>query len=73
MIINKREFNNEKRYEIDFCGRPLVMEVGKLADIVIADGKVRTKGNKDDVFPTLLGEFDRKCGLRGSEEGADNA
>ncbi|MBE6813619.1 MAG: ATP-binding cassette domain-containing protein [Ruminococcaceae bacterium] len=47
----------------------------QLADeiIVIADGKVRTKGNKDDVFPTLLGEFDRKCGLRGSEEGADNA
>ena len=47
----------------------------QLADeiIVIADGKIRTRGNKDDVFPTLLGEFDRKCGLRGNEEGSANA
>ena len=47
----------------------------QLADeiIVIADGKVRTQGNKDEVFPTLLGEFDRKCGLRGTEEESDHA
>ncbi len=47
----------------------------QLADeiIVVADGKIRTRGNREDVFPTLLGEFDRKCGLRGSEEGENNA
>lgn len=47
----------------------------QLADeiIVIADGKIRTQGNKDEIYPTLLGEFDRKCGLRGNEEGENNA
>ncbi len=47
----------------------------QLADelIVVADGKIRTRGNKDDIYPTLLGEFDRKCGLRGNEEEKNNA
>lgn len=45
----------------------------QLADevIVIADGKIRTQGTKDEILPTLLGEFDRKCDLRG--EKGDNA
>ncbi len=33
MIITHKEFPNYKRYEIDYEGRPLVMEVGKLAEL----------------------------------------
>lgn len=42
----------------------------QLADeiIVIADGKIRSKGTKDEIFPTLMGEFDRKCELHGEKE-----
>lgn len=44
----------------------------KLADdiVIIADGKIRSQGPKDEILPKLLGEFDRKCDLRG---GKDNA
>jgi len=47
----------------------------QLADevIVIADGKIRTQGTKDEILPTLLGEFDRKCDLRGEKGAAGNA
>jgi Fe-S cluster assembly ATP-binding protein len=41
----------------------------QLADdiIVIADGKIKNQGPKDEIFPKLLGEFDsgRECTLRG--------
>lgn len=42
----------------------------QLADeiIVIADGKIRSQGAKEEILPTLMGEFDRKCDLRGSEK-----
>lgn len=42
----------------------------QLADeiIVIADGKIRSQGIKDEIFPTLMGEFDRKCELHGEKE-----
>lgn len=42
----------------------------QLADeiIVIADGKIRSQGSKDEILPTLLGEFDRKCDLRGEKK-----
>ncbi|MDR2599738.1 MAG: polyribonucleotide nucleotidyltransferase, partial [Oscillospiraceae bacterium] len=33
MIIRKREFNNVKKYSMDFAGRPLTMETGKLAEL----------------------------------------
>jgi len=41
MIINKREFKNEKKYTIDFAGRPLTLEVGKLAELANASVLVR--------------------------------
>lgn len=39
----------------------------KMADeiIVIADGKVRDRGETSEIFPKLLGEFDENCGFRG--------
>jgi len=41
----------------------------KMADeiIVIADGKVRDRGNKDEIFPRLMGEFGDNCGFRGKD------
>lgn len=38
----------------------------QLADeiVVIADGKIRNQGPKDEVFPRLMGEFDGGCNFR---------
>lgn len=45
----------------------------QLADeiIVLADGSVKTRGSKDEVFPKLMGEFDSGCNFRGREGDAD--
>lgn len=39
----------------------------QLADrmIVIADGKIRDIGTKDEIMPRLMGEFNENCGFRG--------
>ena len=39
----------------------------RIADeiIVIADGKIRDRGPSAEIFPNLLGEFDKACSLRG--------
>ena len=39
----------------------------KLADeiIVIANGKIKTRGARDEVLPALSGEFDAACDMRG--------
>ena len=43
-----------------------------LADhmVVIANGKLKTEGSKDEIFPTLMGEFSESCGFRGKGEEA---
>ena len=41
MKINKREFPNHKIYSMDFCGRPLSFETGKLAELCNASVLVR--------------------------------
>ena len=47
----------------------------QLADeiVVISDGKIRSQGIKEEILPSLLGEFDRKCDLRGEKEAAAHA
>ena len=42
----------------------------QLADeiLVVANGKIRTSGTREEVFPKLLGEFGDNCGFRGKEE-----
>ena len=43
----------------------------KLADeiAVIADGRIRSKGSREETLPKLLGEFDENCAFRkGTEE-----
>lgn len=41
----------------------------QLADeiIIIADGKIRDRGPKDEIFPKLMGEFSEGCDFRGKE------
>lgn len=41
----------------------------QLADeiLVVANGKIRTQGSREEVFPKLLGEFGDDCGFRGKE------
>lgn len=41
----------------------------QLADeiLVVANGRIRTQGSRDEVFPKLLGEFGDDCGFRGKE------
>ena len=41
MILHKREFTNEKKYTIDYAGRPLTLETGKLAELANAAVLVR--------------------------------
>jgi polyribonucleotide nucleotidyltransferase len=41
MIIRKREFPNEKKYSIEFAGRTLTFETGKLAELCNASVLVR--------------------------------
>jgi len=36
MIIKHKEFPNKKVYEMEYCGRPLKMEVGRLAELANA-------------------------------------
>ncbi|MCL1828025.1 MAG: polyribonucleotide nucleotidyltransferase [Oscillospiraceae bacterium] len=36
MTVKQKTFPDEKRYEIDFAGRPLVLETGKLAELCSA-------------------------------------
>ncbi len=45
----------------------------QLADtmVVIANGKLRDVGTKDEIFPRLMGEFSENCGFRG-KGGAEN-
>ena len=39
----------------------------QLADklVVVADGKIRSEGTKEEIFPQLMGEFDPGCDFRG--------
>ncbi len=42
----------------------------QLADkmIIIADGKVKESGDKEEILPKLMGEFNENCGFRGKED-----
>ncbi len=43
----------------------------QLADelIIIADGKIRARGGKEEIFPMITGKFEEACGFRGKGEG----
>ena len=39
-IITRKEFPNERTYEMDLCGRPLKINVGKVAELASASALV---------------------------------
>ncbi|MGI6013526.1 MAG: polyribonucleotide nucleotidyltransferase [Oscillospiraceae bacterium] len=51
MIITKKEFPNVHRYEMEYAGRPLVMEVGKVAEL--CNAAVVTKYGDTTVLVTV--------------------
>ena len=42
-IITKRQFPHYHKYTMDLAGRPLTLEVGKLADFVVCDEALNRK------------------------------
>ena len=61
MIISKKEFTNEKHYEIDYCGRPLILEVGKLAEL--ANASVLVRYGETTVLATVTASARPKDGI----------
>ena len=39
-VITHKQFPNEKTYEMDLCGRPLKINVGKVAELATASAMV---------------------------------
>ena len=42
MIIRHKTFDNMRTWEMDLCGRPLTIEVGKVAELASASAMVRS-------------------------------
>jgi polyribonucleotide nucleotidyltransferase len=61
MIIRKKEFPNVKRYEMDYCGRPLVLETGKLAEL--ANASVLVKYGETNVLVSVVASPRPKDGI----------
>ena len=58
MIINKKQFD-VKNYEIDFCGRPLRMQVGKMAEL--CNAAVLIQYGETTILCTVTAPLCRQC------------
>ena len=61
MIITKKEFPNFRSYSMDLCGRPLTLEVGKLAEL--ANAAVLVKYGETTVLVTATASARPKDGI----------
>ena len=61
MIIHQKTFPNKKTYEIDFCGRPLRMEVGRLAEL--ANASILIQYGETSVLVTATASARPKDGI----------
>ena len=61
MIIPKKEFTEQKRYEMEFAGRPLILETGKLAEL--CNASVLVKYGETTVFVTVTASARPKEGI----------
>ncbi|MGE4352519.1 MAG: polyribonucleotide nucleotidyltransferase [Oscillospiraceae bacterium] len=61
MIITKKEFPNFKSYSMDLAGRPLTMEVGKLAEL--ANAAILVKYGETTVLVTATASARPKDGI----------
>ena len=60
MIIKHKEFD-VRNYEIDYCGRPLKLQVGKMADL--CNAAVFTQYGKTTVLVTVTASARPKDGI----------
>ena len=60
IITTHKQFPNYKRYEIEYEGRPLVMETGKLAEL--CNSAVLVSYGETTVLVTCTASA-RRCGL----------
>ncbi len=61
MIISKRDFPGKKIYSMDFCGRPLSMEVGRLAEL--CNASVLVKYGDTTVLVAVTASAKPKAGI----------
>ena len=61
MIIKHKTFDNLRRWEIDYCGRPLKMEVGRMAEL--CNAAVYTQYGKTTVLCTVTASPRPKDGI----------
>jgi len=60
LIIKKKEFD-VKRYEMDLCGRPLVFEIGKMAEL--CNAAILTKYGDTNILVTVTASARPKDGI----------
>ncbi len=61
MIIRQKEFTDKKVFEIDYCGRPLRMEVGRMAEL--ANAAVLTQYGETTVLVTVVASARPRDGI----------
>jgi len=61
MIIHHREFPNNKKYTMELAGRPLTLEVGKLAEL--ANSSVLVSYGETTVLVTCTASARPKDGI----------
>jgi len=61
MIINKKTFPNFKSYTMEYCGRPLTLEIGKVAEL--ANAAVMVKYGETTVLVTATASARPKDGI----------
>ena len=61
MIISHKQFPNKRVFEMDFCGRPLRMEVGRMAEL--ANASVLTQYGETTVLVTVTASARPRDGI----------
>ncbi|MEG2215264.1 MAG: polyribonucleotide nucleotidyltransferase, partial [Oscillospiraceae bacterium] len=61
MIITHKEFTNKKVFEIDFCGRPLRMEIGRMAEL--ANSAILTQYGETTILVTVTASSRPRDGI----------
>lgn len=61
MIIKKREFTEKKVFEMDFCGRPLRMETGRMAEL--ANSAILTSYGETTILVTVTASARPRDGI----------
>ena len=63
-VITHKQFPNHKTYKMDLCGRPLTIDVGKVAELATASAMV-SYGETTVLVAVTVSPRPRDGGLRG--------